>query len=294
MTHRRCGLLFMEPFSLSLTLALGAAAGAGFADYLAAHASRGMPAIRVAAWLQSVGLVVIAVALLWGAPPAMSVTQIVVAVLSGLSMAVGIGALYGALAIGPIGVTAPTAAVTGAALPILVAVGIGEPLNSLQYAGLLAGLVGVALFSSGPVGRSPADKTRGIGLALLAGLGIGGFTIGLHEIDAAAGLWPLALARSVAATLLWFAASRPHGGPAGTSVKASSLWIAGVLDGAAMVAFVIALQVGQMAIVAVLAALYPAFTVALATINDRERLQRAQLAGLAFATAAVVLVSGFG
>lgn len=61
-----------------------------------------------------------------------------------------------------------------------------------------------------------------------------------------------------------------------------------------MVAFVIALQIGQMAIVAVLAALYPAFTVALATMIDRERLQPAQLAGLAFATAAVVLVSGFG
>lgn len=284
----------MSPVSLSLALALGAAAGAGFADYLAAHAARGMPAIRVAAWLQSVGLLVVAVSLLWGDPPALSVTSIVFAGLAGLSIAVGIGALYAALAIGPIGVTAPTAAVTGAALPIMVAVSLGESLGWLQYGGLLAGLIGVALFASGPVGESSADKARGIGLAVLAGLGIGGFTIGLHGIDADAGLWPLALARGVAAALLWFAASRRDGGSAGAPVPAYRLWTAGVLDGAAMVAFVIALQVGQMAIVAVLAALYPAFTVALATLIDRERLQRAQVAGLAFATAAVVLVSGFG
>lgn len=284
----------MEPSHLSLALALGAAAGAGFADYLAAHAARRMPAIRVAAWIQSLGLCAVALTLPWGGPPAISGTQLGVAALAGLSMAVGIGALYGALAIGPIGVTAPTAAVAGAALPVVAAVGIGEPLSSLQYAGLLTGLVGVALFSSGPVGRSPGDKTRGLGLALLAGLGIGGFTIGLHGIDAATGLWPLAVARSVAATLLWFAASRAPAGPAGPSVRGSRLWIAAVLDGSAMIAFVIALQIGQMAIVAVLAALYPAFTVALATMIDRERLQPAQLAGLAFATAAVVLVSGFG
>jgi drug/metabolite transporter (DMT)-like permease len=285
----------MEPSSLSVALALGAAAGAGFADYLAAHAARRMPAIRVAAWIQSFGLaVVVALALLWGGPPTLSATDLVASTLAGLSIAVGISALYGALAIGPIGVTAPTAAVTGAALPVVVAVGLGETLGALQYAGLLAGLVGVALFASGPVGKTSADKTRGIGLALLAGLGIGGFTIGLHGIDAAAGLWPLALARSVAAATLWLVASRQRGGPAGRGARGSRLWIAGLLDGAAMVAFVIALQVGQMAIVAVLASLYPAFTVGLAALIDRERLQRAQLAGLAFAAAAVVLVSGFG
>jgi len=285
----------MEPSSLSVALALGAAAGAGFADYLAAHAARRMPAIRVAAWIQSFGLaVVVALALLWGGPPTLSATDLVASTLAGLSIAVGISALYGALAIGPIGVTAPTAAVTGAALPVVVAVGLGETLGALQYAGLLAGLVGVALFASGPVGKTSAEKTRGIGLALLAGLGIGGFTIGLHGIDAAAGLWPLALARSVAAATLWLAASRQRGGPAGRAARGSRLWIAGLLDGAAMVAFVIALQVGQMAIVAVLASLYPAFTVGLAALIDRERLQRAQLAGLAFAAAAVVLVSGFG
>jgi drug/metabolite transporter (DMT)-like permease len=72
------------------------------------------------------------------------------------------------------------------------------------------------------------------------------------------------------------------------------LSLAALLDAAGMVAFLLALQSGHMAIVAVITALYPGFTVALAVLIDRERMQRAQLFGLAFAAAAVVLISWRG
>jgi drug/metabolite transporter (DMT)-like permease len=281
----------MDALTASLMLALGTAAGAGFADYLGAHAARRMPAVRVAAWVQAFGLLVVLAALLLSGSglPAFTLREAIAPVLGGLSIAVGLASLYRALAIGPIGVTAPTAAVVGAALPVVVAVGLGEALGRLQYLGLGLGLVGVALFASGPVGRSADDKLRGFGFALLAGLGIGGFTLALDASDPAAGLWPLLIARSIAAASLWVVAAAP------AAVAAPGHWrrlaAASALDGAAMIAFVLALHAGSMAIVSVIAAMYPAFAVALATLIDRERLQRPQLAGLAFAAAAVVFFS---
>lgn len=281
----------MDTASLSLTLALGAAAGAGFADYLAAHASRRLPAVRVAALIQGLGLLVVAGSLPWSGPPALSPGDLAVAALAGLSIAVGIAALYGALAIGPMGVTAPTAAVVGAALPVVMAVGLGSSLAGLQLLGLALGLVGVALFAAGPADQAVGSQLRGISLAVLAGLGIGGFTIALDATDPTAGTWPLLVARGVAAASLWLAALRGPVDDGRVTVDWPRLGLAALLDAGGMIAFLLALQVGHMAIVAVITALYPGFTVALAVLIDRERLRRAQLAGLAFAATAVVLIS---
>jgi drug/metabolite transporter (DMT)-like permease len=67
--------------------------------------------------------------------------------------------------------------------------------------------------------------------------------------------------------------------------------LAGVLDMAANALFLVATQQGQLAITGVLASLYPVSTVILAQVVLRERLVTAQLAGLATAAVAVVLIS---
>lgn len=276
---------------LSPLLALAAAAGAGSSDYISAHAARRMPVVRVAAWVQTLGLGVVALSLAWSGAPALSSADVLNSVVAGISIAVGLAALYGALAVGPIGVTAPMSAVVGAAVPVVASLFLGQALTGSQYAGLALGLLGVALFAAGPIGRSADDKLLGIGLALLAGLGIGSMTIALDAIDTGAGTWPVAIVRSVAAAGLWLVAWRLPGTTATGPTHWGRLVIAGVLDASSMVAFLLALQLGHMAIVAVLTALYPAFTVALAVLIDRERLRPVQLGGLAAAAAAVVLVS---
>lgn len=284
----------MDPSNLSLVLALGAAAGAGIADYVAAHASRRRQAITVAAWIQLIGLAVIAIALARDAAPGIGPRDSVIATVSGLSIAVGIAALYRSLAIGPVGVTAPTAAVTGAVLPVLVSIGYGDPLSGMQYLGLALGLAGVALFASGPVENQRGTLWQGLSLAILAGAGIGGFTVGMEAMDPEGGFWPLAIARAAASVCLWAVVLRGSGdGWTGRGMD-WRLVGAGLLDGAAMISFVAALQSGNMAVVAVIAALYPGFTVALAIAIDHERLRGPQAAGLLLAALALVLVSGFG
>jgi drug/metabolite transporter (DMT)-like permease len=67
--------------------------------------------------------------------------------------------------------------------------------------------------------------------------------------------------------------------------------VAGIGDMTANALYLVATQHGQLAITGVLASLYPASTVLLAQVVLRERLARTQAAGLAAATAAVVLIT---
>ncbi len=66
---------------------------------------------------------------------------------------------------------------------------------------------------------------------------------------------------------------------------------AGILSGTANLLFLAATGHGELAIVAVLSALYPAITVLLARAVLTERWSRSQVLGLAAAVVAVVLVS---
>jgi drug/metabolite transporter (DMT)-like permease len=68
--------------------------------------------------------------------------------------------------------------------------------------------------------------------------------------------------------------------------------VAGPCDMTANALFLIASRSGELSVVAPLAALYPVTTVILALMIDHERLRGVQVAGLAFAVAALVLVSG--
>jgi uncharacterized membrane protein len=64
----------------------------------------------------------------------------------------------------------------------------------------------------------------------------------------------------------------------------------GVLDMTANALYLLAVQGGALSIIAPIAALYPASTVLLALLVDRERIWPVQVAGLGLAATAIVLV----
>ncbi len=277
---------------LAIAVALGAAAAYGLADFAGGLAARGAAVLRVAAVAAPASLVAVVLALpLVGA--AWSTAAAVWGAASGVAAAASLVLLYRCLALGPMSVLSPVTALVSAVLPVAVGLGLGERLGPAGAVGVLLALVAVGLVSASP-GAAGARPTR---TALLVALGAGAaIAIQLVALDAApatSGATPLLVGRGVATVLLLAAAGAAlAGGRLGTRRPSLRLAAAaGALDAAANLAFVLAAREGQLAVVAVITALYPAATVLLARLVLRERLAPVQVAGLAGAAVAVALLA---
>jgi drug/metabolite transporter (DMT)-like permease len=209
---------------------------------------------------------------------------------AGAAGLVGLVAFYQALATGTMGVVAPIAAL-GVLVPVLVGLVEGERPSALQGLGALLGVAGGVL-ASGPEVRSRASL-RPVLLALLAGLAFGLVLVFLALASDGDGDPLLALvgmrAVSVSTLLVVAVAVRSIGGVRPADLPALAL--VGMLDGGANLAYAVATTMGLLALVAVLASLYPAVTVVLARVVHHERMSRTQDAGIVAAILGVVLVA---
>jgi drug/metabolite transporter (DMT)-like permease len=215
---------------------------------------------------------------------------------AGVGNGTGTAFLYRGLSSGRMGVVAPVSGVLAVALPVAVGVATGERPGVLVWLGIAAAVPAIWLVARAPdPGRragDDADPPAGSGArdGVLAGLGFGALFACLGQVPAHAGFWPLVLNQlvglvviAVCATALgavWVPRGRAWGGV-----------LAGLLGGAATGAFVAATHHGLLSVSAVLASLYPAFTVLLAALVLHERIHRVQAWGLALCGAAVVLVA---
>jgi drug/metabolite transporter (DMT)-like permease len=128
-------------------------------------------------------------------------------------------------------------------------------------------------------------------LALAAGTMFGVFFILLGRAGDNAGMWPVLGVRVGSITLGLLLVARQR-----VSLRLDRpvlRWTvtAGVFDITANALYLLAAQRGLLSVVAPVAALYPASTVLLAFLVDRERLRPVQLAGLGLAATALVLVA---
>jgi drug/metabolite transporter (DMT)-like permease len=250
-------------------------------------------------------LLLIGVALVWGeSVPA--VVDLAWGLSAGLSGAVGLAALYRALAIGRMGLVAPVSSVIGAALPVLFSALLEGLPGALTLAGFGLALLGIWLVAG--VGGAAGGRA-GLRLALLAGCGFGVLFILLDRVAEGAVFWPLAAARcgSFALVTLILLIRRTYQNQeprtenhptvlgARFSVLSSPVLIpvllAGALDVAGNVFFVLAAQSGRLDIAAILSSMYPAATVLLAALLLSERVTRPQLAGIGAVLAAIMLIT---
>jgi drug/metabolite transporter (DMT)-like permease len=276
---------------VAVVLALASALVYGAADFCGGMASRRATAFVVVALSQAAGLVALLAGLpvVGGSPTGADLAW---GAAAGLAGSGGLVLFYRALAAGVMSVVAPVTALTAAAVPVLVGLVLGERLAPWAAVGIALALVAVVLVAA--EGGLPTLRTaRSAGLlpALAAGLGFGVFFVLLDRTSPESTLWPLLASRSVSVVLVLVlglavrASLRIHGRTTMLVV------LAGVLDMAANALFLVATQQGQLAITGVLASLYPVSTVVLAQLVLRERLVRVQVAGLATAAVAVVLIS---
>lgn len=276
---------------IAVILALGAAVAWGAADFLGGLKSRAVATIVVVALAQAAGLALVAgvVAARGEGPP--ETLFFAYAALAGVAGAVGIGALYRGLAVGAMSIVAPITA-TGAVIPVVVGVATGERPTALQGAGLVLALGGVGLAARQH--RSEELRARvaaGVGLALLAAIGIGSFLLALDAASEGGVAWALLVQRMVCLGLVLVAAAlvRPEFSLARFDV--APMLAIGVLDMSANALFALASTRGLVSVVAVLASLYPVTTVMLARLLLGERIARAQQVGVVGALSGVVLIT---
>lgn len=273
---------------MSALLALLASALWGTADFLGGALTRRLPLVAVLLVSQACGGAVLLVVLAARVDPTGPGMFLGWGLAAGLA---GVGALacfYRALADGQMSVVAPISA-TGVAVPVVVSLVAGERPGAMTLGGIALAVAGVVAAAGLELGRGAGGR-RSITLALLAACGFGSVLIFLARGSETSSLLTLVTARSAAVIVLGAACVATR-----TSARiARRDWlpvaVVGLLDTAALALYGLASRSALVAVVAVLASLYPVATVALARVVHRERLRPSQLCGVAAALAGVLLI----
>jgi drug/metabolite transporter (DMT)-like permease len=287
---------------LAVALGLIGALTYGAADFFGGLAARRSSTILGTAGVAIVGLIGIAGAALF-IPAVNSADAWSYGVASGVAGAMGIGLLYGSLAIGPMSILSPATAFISAIVPVSVGLGSGEGGGPSFFIAMALALVAVVLV--GFVPEKGAVRPRPLGLLMAAGSGtLIGLTIVLLDLSPAdSGVIPLLANRLTSSTLLVLAIgavvitrmARSRTPKLPGLVEIGGLWpiviAAGIFDVAANIAVIYGLRLGDLSVVSVLVALYPAGTILLASVVLRERIALIQWLGLGLALAASALLA---
>ncbi len=279
---------------LTVVIGLSSALVFGSADFLGGLAAKRMSAVLVAAIVALVGLVVMLVGLpifggIW------SPQAVLLGAASGIAGAIAIGLLYACLAVGPMSILSPLTAVVSALVPITVGLVGGERLGIIGYIALGLAFAAIVMVGFVPEKGTVRPSLRAGLMAVGSGAAIGSFLIIIDSAPDDSGLIPLVANRAVSATIMFsivaimvIVARRRQTGPA------HGMWrgglrlaiVCGVLDSIANVGLLVGLRIGDLSVMAVLTALYPAGTIILASIVLKERIAPVQYAGLVLAVAA--------
>ena len=269
----------------------------GAADFAGGYGSRRANAFVLTAF-SHVCAFVLMLAIAFGQHAAFpSRTSVFWAVLAGAVGGFSLAIFYRALATGQMGLTAPIAALIGAAIPTLADIAMEGAPRRWTIAGFVLALVAIWLITRP---EQPAEEdvaqsdvsghTKGVGLAALAGVGFAGFYLCIHQTSGSPA-WIAAVSRigsltanavAVAATRAPLALDRP---------RAALGMLAGFMDISASALFIFASQRGRLDEAVVITSLYPAVTVLLARVILKEHFSRWKFVGLLAALASVPLIA---
>lgn len=283
-------------------LAIGSAFFYGAADFTGGLTTRRVGTIPVVLLSQFSGLAVLVLLLPLLPPSSATRSDFLWGGVAGLAGGVGVALLYRALSIGTMAVIAPTTAVCAVTIPVVYSVLLGERPAPLAVVGIILGITSIILVSqqrseAAAENRSRSGQTKlpvGVGTALISGVAIGFFFLGLAQTDPGAGMWPLVASRSVSVTLFAAIAVARHCTLSMPGRVLALVLVAGTIDMLANALYLIAAQQGPLSIVVTLSSLYPASTVLLARLVLHERLNILQITGVGCALAAVVLIVSGG
>jgi drug/metabolite transporter (DMT)-like permease len=271
----------------SIALALSASLTWGLADFFGPLKGRTLGALRALVYVQLGGLAAIALAIaIRGKGPAdLSALFAIPAAVSGT---LGLYAYYRGMAVGAMSIVAPIAGIS-AAVPVIFGIATGDRPSLWQWLGIAAALGGVFLASREP-GRG-GRVVAGVGLALLAAIGFGGYFPPMHAAGEADFWWASLIFRMTSTSVILAAVAIRRPSLAVSPIEVPLLALIGIGDMLGNLLFAAASTSGLVSITSVLASLYPIITVLLARLVLKERVARSQEAGIALTLAGVALIS---
>jgi drug/metabolite transporter (DMT)-like permease len=264
----------------------------GAGDFCGGMGARKSSIFAVLAFSQLTGLVVSALTVLAMRQQPPGLADLAWGAVAGVCGAAGLAALYTAIATTPVAVASPVAAVTGAVIPVLLGIGLGERPGVLAWVGIALAFPAIVLLTWGPAGHKRDGLVRRAALlGVLAGSGFGLFFFAVSRTSHLSGLWPRVAARVMTITVVALFAlfTRRSLRPARGGLPV--ILLSGALDMGANIAFLLASRIGMLSVVAVVTSLYPGPTVLLAWVLLRERMTAARVVGIALAVTGVALIS---
>lgn len=278
---------------MGFTLAVVSAVILGAGDFFGGMAAKRAHVWTVVIWSNIAGLVVALVLATVVGAGGIRASDVVWGALAGLCGTASVLLLYHALATGVMSLVAPVTAAAGAAFPVVAGLLSGDRLASVAIVGLAFGIGAILLVSMGAarVPTSAQRRRRSLLLAVLAGIGIGAFFVLLAHTDRTSSLWPLVWARCASLPVL--IALALHNGISFRMPKGSlrPALLSGLLDMASSALFVVAVRMGDLSTVGLLASLYPVSTVLLARMVLAERIRPVQHVGVLLAMGSIVLLA---
>jgi len=274
----------------AILLAFACAFSYGFGDYFGGLATRKSPLFKVLPITVGTGLVVLLIA-----TPFLGADFNRQAVISGLSAGVcgivGYIFVLKSLGLGPMGAVAPITAVVAVIIPFSVGLFRGERLTFTGSIGALIAMASIVLVSRSTVDAThPLSRMAAI-FAVLGGFGFAGFLLSVASAPVGSMLAPVITARVVTLVVFCVVAIVTWKSLVGRPVDYKRAMASGALDVWGGTTFMLAAQRGQLVVISVIAALYPAITVLLARVFLKERLERHQVVGLFGAGLAIVLLT---
>src|ERR1044071_7349990 len=167
-----------EAYMSNLTapaLSLSAAVTRGAADFSGGLATKSANPFRVVVVAHATGLIfMIALAIVLGEPVATS-QALLFGAIAGAVGGIGLAAFYKSLAVGTMGINAPLSAVITALLPLAYSFFTEGAPHVLRIVGFVLALVSIWVMAAPRSGVARGQP--GLGLAVVAGIGFGGFLL---------------------------------------------------------------------------------------------------------------------
>ncbi len=264
----------------------------GTSDFLGGYATRRANAFLFTTVVNIGGLLVVGTLASAAHAPFPSARSAAWVLAGGISGGAALAIFYRALSSGRMGLTAPVAAVLGAAIPAVFSMFTEGLPGRIPLLGFAFAALGLWLITRTEASQGEdASKPEGIGLAVLAGIGFASFYLCVRQAGDASALWIASLTRTggliITSLIVLLHGKFRDITPAGVR------WgvVTGCIDSLGTILFVRASQTGRLDEAVVISSLYPAVTVLLARLFLKEHFTRWRFVGLLAALAAVPMIA---